>query len=74
MAPATTNPPHRRRGCAFCCIKKLQGTGYAQSSRPAGSDLDNRLLRLFRYGRGECENRWMNEHIKVAGPTVARAS
>jgi glycosyltransferase involved in cell wall biosynthesis len=27
------------------------------------------VLRLFRYGRGECENRWMDEHIKVAGPT-----
>lgn len=29
-----------------------------------------RVLRLFRYGRGECENRWMDEHIKVAGATV----
>ncbi|MEF8746773.1 MAG: glycosyltransferase family 2 protein [Candidatus Accumulibacter propinquus] len=29
-----------------------------------------RILRLFRYGRGECENRWMDEHIKVAGPIV----
>jgi glycosyltransferase involved in cell wall biosynthesis len=29
-----------------------------------------RVLRLFRYGRGECENRWMDEHIKVAGRTV----
>jgi glycosyltransferase involved in cell wall biosynthesis len=29
-----------------------------------------RVLRLFRYGRGECENRWMDEHIKVAGPTM----
>lgn len=28
------------------------------------------VLRLFRYGRGECENRWMDEHIKVAGSTV----
>lgn len=28
------------------------------------------VLRLFRYGRGECENRWMDEHIKVAGKTV----
>ena len=28
-----------------------------------------RVLRLFRYGRGRCENRWMDEHIKVAGPT-----
>ena len=28
------------------------------------------MLRLFRYGRGQCENRWMAEHIKVAGKTV----
>lgn len=28
-----------------------------------------RVLRLFRYGRGQCENRWMDEHIKVSGPT-----
>jgi len=29
-----------------------------------------RVLRLFRFGRGHCENRWMDEHIKVAGPTL----
>jgi len=29
-----------------------------------------RVLRLFRYGKGECENRWMDEHIKVSGPTL----
>ena len=29
-----------------------------------------RVLRLFRRGAGECENRWMDEHIKVAGGTV----
>ncbi len=29
-----------------------------------------RVLRVFRQGRGECENRWMDEHIKIAGPTV----
>lgn len=28
------------------------------------------VLRLFRYGRGQCENRWMDEHIKVSGSTV----
>jgi glycosyltransferase involved in cell wall biosynthesis len=28
-----------------------------------------RVLRLFRNGFGECENRWMDEHIKVVGPT-----
>lgn len=29
-----------------------------------------RVLRLFRYGCGKCENRWMDEHIRVAGQTV----
>lgn len=29
-----------------------------------------RVLRLFRSGRGACENRWMDEHIKVMGRTV----
>jgi glycosyltransferase involved in cell wall biosynthesis len=29
-----------------------------------------RVLRLFRHGRGRCENRWMDEHIKVDGPTA----
>jgi glycosyltransferase involved in cell wall biosynthesis len=30
-----------------------------------------RVLRLFRFGKGECENRWMDEHIKVDGPTAS---
>lgn len=29
-----------------------------------------RVLRLFRYGKGECEKRWMDEHIKVGGHTA----
>jgi glycosyltransferase involved in cell wall biosynthesis len=29
-----------------------------------------RILRLFRYGRGRCENRWMDEHILVDGGTA----
>ncbi len=29
-----------------------------------------RLVRLFRHGRGEVEDRWMDEHIVVDGPTV----
>lgn len=28
------------------------------------------MLRLFRAGQGRCENRWMDEHIIVDGPTV----
>lgn len=27
-----------------------------------------RIIRAFRYGRGRCENRWMDEHIIVDGP------
>jgi glycosyltransferase involved in cell wall biosynthesis len=30
-----------------------------------------RVLRLFRHGRGRCENRWMDEHIIVEGETAA---
>ncbi|MCW4153905.1 glycosyltransferase family 2 protein [Halomonas sp. 18H] len=29
------------------------------------------VLRLFRHGYGECENRWMDEHIRVTGKTVS---
>lgn len=29
-----------------------------------------RILRLFRYGKGRCENRWMDEHIRVDGDTA----
>jgi len=28
------------------------------------------VLRLFRFGHGKCENRWMDEHIKVNGMTT----
>lgn len=29
-----------------------------------------RVLRLFRHGRGRSEQRWMDEHIQVEGPTA----
>lgn len=29
-----------------------------------------KILRLFRYGKGQCENRWMDEHIHVIGDTI----
>lgn len=29
------------------------------------------ILRLFRYGRGKCEDRWMDEHIIVDGDIIA---
>ena len=28
------------------------------------------VLRLFRYGRGRYESRWMDEHVKGAEPAV----
>lgn len=32
-----------------------------------------RVVRLFRRGRGRCEERWMDEHVNVDGPTVGFA-
>lgn len=29
------------------------------------------IIRLFRNGKGRCEERWMDEHIKIAGETVS---
>lgn len=29
-----------------------------------------RVLRIFRYGKGRCENRWMDEHMLVTGKTT----
>lgn len=29
-----------------------------------------RVLRIFRHGRGRCENRWMDEHVLVDGETA----
>jgi len=29
-----------------------------------------RVTRLFRPGKGRCENRWMDEHIVIDGPTI----
>lgn len=29
-----------------------------------------RVMRLFRYGHGRCENRWMDEHIIASGPAA----
>lgn len=34
-----------------------------------GGLFPTRVLRLFRHGRGHCESRWMDEHIKVSGRT-----
>lgn len=29
-----------------------------------------RIIRLFRHGRGRCENRWMDEHIIIEGKAI----
>lgn len=29
-----------------------------------------RVLRVFRHGKGRCEDRWMDEHIKVSGKVI----
>ena len=29
-----------------------------------------RVLRIFRHGKGRCEDRWMDEHMKVAGGVI----
>lgn len=35
-----------------------------------GGVFPSRVLRLFRHGKGRCENRWMDEHIVVQGATA----
>ena len=35
-----------------------------------GGVFPTRTLRLFRHGRGRCEQLWMDEHIVVSGPTA----
>jgi glycosyltransferase involved in cell wall biosynthesis len=35
-----------------------------------GGIFPGEMLRLFRNGKGQCENRWMDEHIKVDGGMV----
>jgi glycosyltransferase involved in cell wall biosynthesis len=35
-----------------------------------GGDFPVQIMRLFRNGAGRCEDRWMDEHIVVGGPTA----
>ncbi len=49
------------------CIRRMMFQGRLMRY---GGFFPVRVLRLFRHGRGQCENRWMDEHIKVAGPTL----
>lgn len=48
------------------CIRRISFQGRLLKYGGVGSIP---VLRIFRYGRGFCENRWMDEHIKVSGNT-----
>ena len=52
----------------IACIRKMTFQGKLIRFGGVGS---NRVMRLFRYGFGQSESRWMDEHIKVEGKTVA---
>jgi glycosyltransferase involved in cell wall biosynthesis len=50
------------------CIRKMTFQGKLIRFGGIGK---NRVMRLFRYGFGQSESRWMDEHIKVEGQTIA---
>ena len=50
------------------CIRKITFQGKLIRFGGVGK---NRVMRLFRYGFGQSESRWMDEHIKVEGQTIA---
>jgi len=50
------------------CIRKMTFQGKPIRFGGVGK---NRVMRLFRYGFGQSESRWMDEHIKVEGQTIA---
>jgi glycosyltransferase involved in cell wall biosynthesis len=50
------------------CIRKMTFQGKLIRFGGVGK---NRVMRLFRYGFGQSESRWMDEHIKVEGQTIA---
>ena len=49
------------------CIRKMVFQGKLIRFGGVGA---NRVLRLFRFGFGQSESRWLDEHIKVAGQTI----
>ena len=50
------------------CIRRMTFQGKLIRFGGVGN---NRVMRLFRFGFGQSEARWMDEHIKVEGQTVA---
>jgi glycosyltransferase involved in cell wall biosynthesis len=63
---ALSNAPKEVNGIS--CIRKMKFQGKLIRFGGVGS---NRVMRLFRYGFGQSEARWMDEHIKVQGNTLA---
>jgi len=63
---ALANIPKEINGIS--CIRKMTFQGKLIRFGGVGS---NRVMRLFRYGFGQSESRWMDEHIKVEGKTMA---
>lgn len=59
------NPPDNVDGALFARRMAFMGRRIKY-----GGIFPGLMLRLFRYGHGEIENRWMDEHIKVQGKTV----
>lgn len=52
----------------FSCRRHLVFQGHLLRF---GGMSNNRVLRLFRFGFGRSESRWMDEHIEVSGKVVA---
>lgn len=49
------------------CIRQMVFQGKLIEHGGVGA---NRVMRLFRYGKGQSEARWMDEHIKIGGRSV----
>lgn len=49
------------------CIRKMTFQGKLIRFGGVGK---NRVMRIFRYGFGRSESRWMDEHIKIEGQTL----
>jgi glycosyltransferase involved in cell wall biosynthesis len=59
-----------RIGCAVNGIYMSRRMKFQGRLIKYGGVFPVRVLRLFRWGHGQCEDRWMDEHIKVSGPTA----
>lgn len=49
------------------CIRQMMFQGKLIEHGGVGA---NRVMRLFRFGKGQSEARWMDEHIKITGQVV----